>query len=411
MKLRYYVLIVVALIAVGMGTRYYFIKKNKPVSYRTAKIEKGTLIQHVRATGIVQPVKLVQVGTQVNGPIKKLFVDYNDLVKENDLVAQIDPTVYEAHLARDVAMLHQNLATVEQMKTRLTQAERELERSKALVKRDMLSQAELDSAQADRDSLAAQLKVAEAAVEQSRASLKLSQANLGYTTIRSPVTGIVIDRKVSEGQTVVASMSAQMLFQIATDLHQIQVEASVPEADIGKIKPDQPVVFTVDAYDEEFTGKVTQIRLAAESVQNVVTYPVVIYADNPERKLFPNMTATITIEAARHKDVLKVPNAALRFKPPADKSDGKKGPRSSAAETNTTGSASSMKVWIRKHPENTLKAIFFKGGISDNAFTESVETNHLYEGQDVIVGVATAEDLAEEKNNPFFPKFGPRKKH
>lgn len=313
-----FLLIAAACAAAAWGVWRYRSDQSKTGDYRLGRIERGDVVQTVRATGQVQPIRLVQVGTQVNGPVQKLYVDYNTEVKSGDLVAQIDPTVYEARLAQDEANQAESLASVDQSNAKLAQAEKDLVRAKELAKRDMLSQAELDAAQATRDTLAAQLKVSQAAVEQAKAALRLSKANLGYTTIRSPVDGVVVARNVSEGQTVVASMSAQVLFLIATDLREVQVEASVPEADIGRIRVDQPVTFTVDAYEEEFQGKVSEIRLSASTVQNVVTYPVVIRAANPERKLYPSMTANIVCEVARHEGVLKIPNAALRFKPAVD---------------------------------------------------------------------------------------------
>jgi HlyD family secretion protein len=349
------------------------------------------------------------VGTQVNGPISKLYVDYNDQVKEGDLVAQIDPTVYQARLAQDDANLTQSAATVEQTQAKLTQAEKELARSKELVRRDMLSQEELDAAVANRDTLAAQLKVAVAAVEQAKAALRLSKANLDYTSIHSPVNGVVIARNVSEGQTVVASMSAQVLFLVATDLRQMQVEASIPEADIGKIRLDQPVTFTVDAYDQEFQGKVAQIRLAAATVQNVVTYPVVIRADNPEGKLYPGMTANIICEVARQTGVLKVPNAALRFKPAAAEGTGKRAATGEAGRTRPAGSGEAKrvprsKVWVESNPEGKPVPIVVKTGITDGNFTE-VEAEQLQAGQEVIIGLAETGAAATATVNPFAPQM------
>jgi len=249
-------MLVVLLALVGGGWYGWTRLKREPeaLAWRTRVIERGTVVQEVRATGEVQPVKTVEVGTQVNGIIQKLFVDFNTQVKAGQLVAQIDPAVYEANVAKDEAQLASNLATVEQIETKLALAEKELGRMAELVARNMVSQANYDTALAERDTLRAQLKVAKASVEQSRASTKLSRTNLGYTTIRSPVDGVVIDRNVDEGQTVVSSMNAQKLFQIATDLARIQVEAAIPEADVGDIRPGQTVTFNVDAYKTVFTG-------------------------------------------------------------------------------------------------------------------------------------------------------------
>ena len=395
------VVVVLAIAGGVIGYRYYK-KAKSAVSYRSVRVERGNIVQTVRATGTIEPVRLVEVGTQVNGPVKKLYVDFNDRVKAGDLVAQIDPTVYEARLAQDEANLVQSKASVEQTVARLTQADKELERSKTLASRDMISQSDLDTVVANRDALAAQEKVALAAVEQAEASLRLSKANLGYTTIESPVDGIVISRNVSEGQTVVASMSAQVLFEIAADLRDVQVEASIPEADVGKIRAGQPVSFTVDAYDETFTGEVSQVRLAAASVQNVVTYPVVVKATNPDDKLFPGMTANIACEVDRRTAVLKVPNAALRFKPDVTKTSKK----TTGAKSKPDKSKGGQQVWVLSKQGATPEAVNVRTGIGDGSATEICEPSDLKEGQVVIAGVLSKEEAkSADVVNPFAPSF------
>ncbi len=375
--------------------------------YRTASVMRGDVVATVHATGIVQPLKLVDVGTQVNGPVQKLYVDYNDKVKAGDLVAQIEPTVYEARLAQDKANLKQSKASVEQAQAKLLQADKDLERAIKLAARAMLSDTELDAARANRDTLAAQVKVAEASVAQSKASLRLSQANLGYTTIRSPVDGVVIARNVSEGQTVVANMSAQVLFKIATDLREVQVEASIPEADIGRIRAGQPVSFTVDAYEDTFTGAVTQIRLSAASVQNVVTYPVVIQATNPDGLLYPGMTANISCEVARRTGALKVPNAALRFKPAADAAP-PAGRDHAAAERGERGGRGDRpagpQVWAWDKAERRLTPVAVTPGVSDGSSTEILEPTDLAEGQDVVTGLLNPGEKNAAVVNPFMPR-------
>lgn len=398
MKRRTVIYILAAAAVAGGGTYLWRGRAGRAsVVYRTVPVQRGDLIQEVRATGVVRPIRLVQVGTQVNGPVQKLYVDFNDTVKAGDLVAQIDPTVYEARLAQDEASLRQNQASVEQSRARWVQAEKDLERSRELAKREMLSQAELDAAVAERDSLAAQLKVAEASVELARASLSLSRANLGYTTIRSPVDGVIIARNVDEGQTVVASMSAQVIFEIATDLREVQVEASVPEADIGRIRPDQPVRFTVDAYDESFRGRVSQIRLAAKTEQNVVTYPVIVRADNPDGRLFPGMTATMSCEVARRTGVQKAPNAALRFRPPD-------APPVSRGET----SAGEGVVWVQDGGSGAPRAQRVGLGISDGIMTELTDAGSLEDGQELVTGIVDASAADDDASvNPFTPRAPP----
>lgn len=393
-------------VAVAAGASYgawrYWKKSDTKEMFKTATIERGDLVQTVKATGDVQPIFLVQVGTQVNGPIQKLYVDYNSRVKAGDLVAQIDPTVYEARLAQDQANLSSAEAAVDATQAKLVQAEKELERSRKLSERQMLSTADLDAAVASRDALAAQIKVSRASVEQARASLRLSKANLDYTTIRSPVSGVVIARNVDEGQTVVASMSAQVLFKIATDLSEILIEADVPEADIGRIREGQTTTFTVDAYDETFTGKVSQIRLASTSVQNVVTYPVIIRASNPALKLFPGMTANIVCEVERRSGVLKVANAALRFKPaalspkPGDE-------RRNGGEAQNGGGGRGPKLWVQKG--NQLEAIRVTLGITDGSATEITGPSDLTEGREVVVAAVTPGAAEAKVVNPFTPQM------
>jgi HlyD family secretion protein len=388
--------ILVAGVAAGVAAGVWNFKKNgSGPTYRFARIEQGELMQIVRATGVVQPVKEVQVGTQVNGPIKKLNVDFNDRVRAGDIVAQIDPAVYDARLAQDEANLQQSLASVEQAQAKLDQAEKELVRARELARRDLVSQSDLDTAVATRDVCLAQLKLARAGVEQAKASRQLSKTNLDYTTIRSPVDGVVVDRSVDEGQTVVASMSAQTLFTIAADLREVQLEASIAEADIGKIKEGQTVVFTVDAYDDEFQGTVSQVRLAATKVQNVVTYPVIVRAANPGEKLFPGMTANIGFQVAHRKDVLKVPNAALRYKPENGAAAGevRRGP----------------KVWILDEARKTPSPVPVKTGIGDGSFVEALAPCSLTNGQLVIAGLQTESAKKDTVVNPFTPTMPGRR--
>ena len=367
--MKKFIFLVLLAAAAGGGWYYYHKKhpKNVPLSYRTATVKQGAIVQEIRATGIVEPIKKVEVGTQVNGIILNLYVDFNSIVTANQVVAQIDPAVYQANHAKDLAQLKSNQANVEQITVKLVLAEKDLARKAELAERKMLSQADLDIVRADRDALTAQLKITQAAVEQSQASVKLSKTNLDYCTIRSPVDGVVIARNVDEGQTVVSSMNAQKLFQIATDLKRIQVQASIPEADVGLIRTNQPVSFTVDAYRDSFTGVVKQIRLASTTVQNVVTYPVIVEADNPDEKLFPGMTANIGVEVARKEDTLMVPSAALRFMP-----------------TNLVTDVRGPKVWVL-NGDKSPEAVGVKLGISDGTNTAIEDPGDLL-GKEVVLG-------------------------
>ena len=319
-KLLKAILVCLVLGAVFFGYRWY---KNRPRApeptyYRSQTVGRGSVTQEVTATGTIGPIREVSVTTQVTGKIVSLFADYNSRITENQVIALIDPDTYESALASARAQLKSNEATLERTRSQLWLAERELSRQKRLYEREMTTESDLDNAQASYDQLTATVKSNEAAIEQSKASVATAEKNLADCTITSPVTGIVIDRSVEEGQTVVSSMSASGLFTVATELTRVQVEASIPEADIGEIEVGQDVVFTVDAYKKKrFTGKVTQIRLASVPTSNVVTYPVIIEAENPDERLFPSMTANLSVIVREDKDKVIVPNAATRFTPAA----------------------------------------------------------------------------------------------
>lgn len=287
------------------------------MKFRTAKVERGLVVEGVQASGTVQPLVLVQVGTQISGVIEKILVDFNTHVKEGDTLALLDRRRLQSQVRQDEAALARAQADVGRVKAQLVQADREREREKTLVERKLVAQADLDAAVATADSLQAQLEVALAAVQQSEAQLQGDRVNLEYATIVSPVEGVVVSRNIDVGQTVAASLSAPTLFVIANDLTKIQVQASVPEADIGRIHEHQRVTFSVDAHpDRAFDGEVSQIRLASTTVQNVVTYTVMVDASNPEGLLLPGMTANATFEVARSAaDALRVPASALRLQP------------------------------------------------------------------------------------------------
>ncbi len=273
------------------------------VKYETAPVSRGQIIQHVTASGTLGALVSVDVGSQVSGKIVVLHADFNSPVKKGELVAEIDPTVYDAALRQAGGELASAQADV-------TLKRQNLERKKILVPQHASSQLDMDQA-------VAELAKAEASVTIKQASLESAKANLSYCKITAPVDGIVIARKVDLGQTVNAAMSTPVLFTIAQDITRMNISASISEADIGQVKVDQPVDFTVDAFpDEIFNGKITQVRKSPTTTQNVVTYETIITVDNPEQKLFPGMTADVSILVSEKKDVLKVPNTALRFTPP-----------------------------------------------------------------------------------------------
>jgi len=312
--------------------------------FRRMNVERGEVSSVVTATGTINPVVTVLVGSQVSGTIKALFADFNSRVKEGEVIAQIDPAIFEAQVEQAQASLSNaraslltaqaNLKMAEanlvKAEVALADAKRTLDRNLELMAKGVIAQAALDTAQTNYDSALAQregakaqietskaqVESAKAQVEQTRAALKLAQTNLRYTTIRSPVNGIVISRNVDVGQTVAASLQAPTLFTIAKDLTQMQVDTNVSEADIGSIREGMEATFTVDAYPERtFRGRISDIRNAPVTVQNVVTYDVVVQVENKDLKLKPGMTANVTIVIARRDNVLKVPNQALRFQP------------------------------------------------------------------------------------------------
>ena len=384
---------------IGFGAWKYMqgteVKKNTP-RYRTAKILRSDIVRTVEATGTVQPIKKVEVGTQVNGKIVQLFVDYNSVVTNGQLVALIDPQVYQATYDSALAQLHQNEANVAKCEAVLTLAEKTLVRKEKLVSREMASVADYDAALEARDSAKASLDAARAQVEQNQASVRQAKANLDYCTIVSPVNGVVIERSVDEGQTVVSSMNAVALVNIATDLKRIQVEATVPEADVGNIRVGQSVTFTADAYRRTFKGEVKQIRLASATENNVVTYPIIIEADNPDEMLYPGMTATISVETARADNALAVTSAAFRFRPQEeDMADG----------AELAAPRRIRRLWFADDA-GKLFPVEIETGVADASFTQVVAPDDI-EGRDVVIGYETtsAKAIASgDTKNPFMPK-------
>lgn len=325
-------LIKTVMILLLLGTLLYFgatfgqkwlAERNKP-RFRTAFVEQGDLRITVNATGQLEPTLSVKIGSFVSGPILELYADHNDEVKTDQILARIDPRIYVASVQRDEAALGARVGDVARVQAELQRARNDEKRSVALKaeNEDFISQAELDQFRFASMSLEAQLLIAESSVKQAQANLDNSKANLEYTEIKSPVDGTVIDRKIDRGQTLAAQFQAPELFVIAPRMREeMLIRASIDEADIGLIRDakdsKQPVFFSVDAYPEKvFTGaQVQEIRLSSATTQNVVTYPVIVSTVNPELKLLPGMTANLTFQIKELKDILKVPNAALRYFP------------------------------------------------------------------------------------------------
>ncbi len=310
--------VVLALVA-GGGWWWNSGRKADAPTFRTAKVEKGPITATVSSTGTVNPVTSVQVGSQVSGQIKELFVDFNSPVKQGMLIARIDPETFQYRVRQAEADLEAARSAVGRAEVARINAERDLKRSKELVARNFVSPAELDRAQSTYDLAAAELKTANAVVQQRSAALASSRVDLSRTEIRAPVDGVVIKRTVDVGQTVAASLQAPELFVIAKDLRDMQVETSIDEADVGRIRVGQRASFTVDAFPgRPFAGEVKTVRKAAQNVQNVVTYIAIISANNDRGELLPGMTANVRITTDSRESVLKAPNSALRFRPPGE---------------------------------------------------------------------------------------------
>lgn len=363
---------IVVLVAIIAGVTL-FRGGEKEAEYRTAKVEQGEITTRVSATGKVDAVVTVEVGSQVSGRVQKLFADFNSRVKKGEVVAQIDPSLFEAQVEQARAKLANDEANAEKARVLLEDAKRALKRMETLFARDFVSESEKEAAQTAHDSAAAGLKAAETQIAQDRASLKLAEANLRYATILSPVDGIVISRNVDVGQTVAASLQAPTLFTIAQDLTEMKVDTSIDEADIGRVEIGQEAEFTVDAYPEtRFRGTVQDIYNQPIVVQNVVTYDAIIRVKNPDLKLRPGMTANVTIRVAHKENVLKLPNAALRYRP--EEESGRSAPAKRERGRPT-------EVWLRRAGKEVAVPVTL--GLSDGSFTE-VLSGDLKPGDSVI---------------------------
>ena len=442
MKVTKKKLLFIVLLVSGVGVIAAFMLKSKsPVQYYTAKVENGEIKQVVEATGTINAVITVQVGSQVSGVISKLYVDFNSPVKKGQLIAQIDPALFQGALAQaqaDLANAKANLsaAVAGTAKARATeiQAKADYERNLGLAKQGVVSPQTLDLARAASDGAVASVSASVAAEEQARAqvlqkqaAVQVAQTNLDYTTIHAPIDGTVVARNVDVGQTVAASLQAPTLFTIAQDLTKMQVYAKTDESDVGQIRPGQNVSFKVDAYPRDtFYGSVSQVRMNSTIVQNVVTYDTIIDFNNPDLKLFPGMTAYVTIPVAT-ANAVKVPNGALRYKPDlsadevralyqqyglpenagqpsqdkpptaaapphAPGSNARPGAKTAAAVavSDSVGPRYDTQVVWKLLPDNSLQPVRIKTGITDHTFTELVQelNGSLKPGDDVVTGIA-----------------------
>jgi HlyD family secretion protein len=431
-----------AVLAVGVvvGTVLGIRRATRPaeVAYRTANLDKGSIVARVTATGTLSAHVTVQVGAQVSGRLLEILVDFNSSVKKGQIIARLDPALFQAALASAHANTVQGLGSVAKSRATLEKDKKLLERAKQLNAEGLISKQDFDNAAAAVDVDNADLEAQRGQLEQNRAMEHQAEINLAYCTIISPIDGTVISRNVDVGQTVAASLSAPTLFTIAEDLHKMQVDTNVTEGDVGKLRDGMRATFVVDAYaNDRFSGVIQQIRNAATTVQNVVTYDAVIEVENSELKLRPGMTANATIVYDRREDTLRVPNAALRFRPPAALADASASalaaisasapdasppPRdhganqpaaaSSAAPAGSAsaapaGSASAKPRKQRPPTDNTNKVLWVmrgpkpvpvsvKVGLTDGSFTEIV-SGDVQEGDSVVLEVMSGDDGASAK--------------
>jgi HlyD family secretion protein len=314
------IVIIIVLAGIGAGAGAYYMRKTvKEPEVRTAPVSRGDVVQAVQATGTLEAVTTVEVGSQVSGIVQELYADFNSIVKKNQVIARLDPTILDTQIEQQKANVSRSEADLDRLKVTLADAQQKLDRAKALSDKQLLARSELDAADTNVRSTQAQIKSSEAALVQARSQLNTAVVNRAHTVITAPIDGIVIQRAVEPGQTVNAGMSAPKLFVIAADLTQMQVNANIDEADVGNMRPGQYVTFRVDAFPTDvFTGTVEQVRLQPTTVQNVVTYQTVINVPNQQLKLKPGMTANVNIEISRRSNVLRIPAAATRFRPTND---------------------------------------------------------------------------------------------
>lgn len=400
---RFWLAVTVALAVLALLGRWWLAGGDEPRTYVTAPVEKGPIVATVTATGTVNPVKSVTVGTYVSGPIQDIFVDFNSPVRKGQVIAKIDPRTYQGKVDKARAELSTATAGVEKARADAKLRRLQEARQEALAKTRVVSRDELDVSRSTAEQAEAQLKLAQAAVEQAEASVREAEVNLGYTDIVSPVDGIVVSRDVQVGQTVAASFQTPTLFVIAESLKKMQVNAFVSEADIGRVREGQRATFSVDAYPgRSFSAIVLQVRNSPQSVENVVTYDVVLEFDNDELLLKPGMTANVSIVTAEEREVLKVPTAALRFQPPsADAGSKSAGPPAAPRATSGADATRGDAVWVLSQGEP--RRVPVTPGLSDETMI-AVSSSELEPGARVITRVQSGEQKPEGWS--MFPRSG-----
>lgn len=429
MNKKLFIGIVVLVVAAGIvfGFTYFNRNNSDGLQYELAAIDKGTVTALVDTTGTLNPVTIVDIGSQVSGKIEKINVDFNSQVKAGQVLAQLEQLNFQTKVQQNEANYSSSVAALEKSRVSLENSKKKYDRAKVLFEKELLSYEEFEAAETQYFSAKADLQSSEARLEQAKAQLDTSKVDLTYTIIKSPIDGVVINRAVNVGQTVAASLQAPVLFQVANDLTKMQVECSVDEADIGRVKEGQTARFTVDAFpDDRFSGVVKQVRYSPEVIQNVVTYTTIVDVDNPEMKLRPGMTATISIVVGEAKNAIRVPNSALRFQPPpevlqamfeemrremqakraesgrADSQQEKRRPQGSFQMGQGFGRTGSRardraRVWTLDETEK-LKMVSIRIGVTDNTYTE-VTGGDLQEGMEVITGENTRTASSSNSNS------------
>ena len=422
--------IVVLIAALGVALYVYRTRAATPqANVVTQPFSRGDIVSTVEATGTLQAVETVQVGTQVSGVVSALYADFNSIVRKGQVIARLDPQLIQTQIEQQQANVTRAEADLERVNVTVADARQKLERAEQLAEKSLIPRSDLETAMTNVASAEAQVRGSQAALTQARAQLNNSRVNLNYTTIKSPIDGIVISRNVDAGQTVAASMNAPTLFVLAADLTRMEVVANVDEADVGRMRPGQPVTFRVDAFPTDvFSGVVSQVRLQPAVVQNVVTYSTVIAVPNTELKLKPGMTADARIEVARRTNVLRIASSATRFKPtremftalnqplPQDVNR----PRATAGSapavpaavslTRVTATASMDSLFAPEKPtettgtawtfeNNQLEPLRLRLGLSDGAFTEVLNEDEVPATARVVTSMTTGDQSKTTTQN------------
>jgi HlyD family secretion protein len=409
--------IVIAVLVIGAGTAWWHARGSSKLSFLTAVIKRGDVAATISSSGTIEPSETVDVGAQVAGRITTFgtdvdgqTIDYNSVVEQGAMLAKIDDSVYAADLSVARAGELTAAANLEQMNAKLDQADAEWKRAQSLFDSKLMSQVDYDTDKANYEVAKANVSVAKSGIAQAQADLDKAQRNLDFCIIKSPVTGVIIDRRVNIGQTVVSSLNAPSLFLIAEDLTKMQIWVAVNEADVARIKPGAPVTFTCDAFPgRKFQGTVGKVRLNATMTQNVVMYTVVVNTENPDKVLLPYLTANVDFTVSKQTNALLVPNAALRWSPSLPNeivADARSQNQVDPPGDNPTGAKGANGnqgvIWLKDG--EFVRPVAVQAGTSDGSNT-AVAADNLKEGEEVVTGETTGPEQGGGTQNPFLPHF------